>query len=486
MVFDFFQKASDDFGSFLEQKAKDDALALAKFTAGLEKSRDQFGKDLKAIFGGAAGANLDDTVDALEDALLSADIGAATTTTILEDVRAVAEARGEYAEADVTAILRGRMAETLTKAGDGALRKAPAGPTVILVIGANGMGKTTTIGKLAMRLRVEGGQRVLLAACDTFRAAAVGQLDEWAKRAAVDIVVPDAGVESPSAACYKALDVALGVAEVDESFRHSDLADDDGDAPAGPYDVLIVDTSGRLSNNAALNEELKKIRRTIDKRAPGAPHDTLLVVDAAVGRNAVDMARAWQADVGVSGLAVTKLDGTARAGFVVSVVEDLGIPVKLVGVGEALDDLRDFDVDAFLDSLLDVDARSVDDLKQRFAALSSERAARAAAPPPPPPEPVNLLGFDNSPEPARPKQLNDWAAFAGMDGSAAPAPMAQQRPAGGAPLDPFLGAPTPSSAPASRNSSANDFDAFASFGTAPAPKASSPPPFDAFGGGGGF
>ena len=384
MVFDFFQKASDDFGSFLEQKAKDDALALAKFTAGLEKSRDQFGKDLKAIFGGAAGANLDDTVDALEDALLSADIGAATTTTILEDVRAVAEARGEYAEADVTAILRGRMAETLTKAGDGALRKAPAGPTVILVIGANGMGKTTTIGKLAMRLRVEGGQRVLLAACDTFRAAAVGQLDEWAKRAAVDIVVPDAGVESPSAACYKALDVALGVAEVDESFRHSDLADDDGDAPAGPYDVLIVDTSGRLSNNAALNEELKKIRRTIDKRAPGAPHDTLLVVDAAVGRNAVDMARAWQADVGVSGLAVTKLDGTARAGFVVSVVEDLGIPVKLVGVGEALDDLRDFDVDAFLDSLLDVDARSVDDLKQRFAALSSERAARAAAPPPPP------------------------------------------------------------------------------------------------------
>ena len=111
MVFDFFQKASDDFGSFLEQKAKDDALALAKFTAGLEKSRDQFGKDLKAIFGGAAGANLDDTVDALEDALLSADIGAATTTTILEDVRAVAEARGEYAEADVTAILRGRMAE---------------------------------------------------------------------------------------------------------------------------------------------------------------------------------------------------------------------------------------------------------------------------------------------------------------------------------------------------------------------------------------
>jgi len=121
-------------------------------------------------------------------------------------------------------------------------------------------------------------------------------------------------------------------------------------------------------------------------------------------------------------------------------------------------------------------------------ARSAPSVARAAAPPPPPPppEPVNLLGFDNSPEPARPKQLNDWAAFAGMDGSAAPAPMAQQQPGGGAPLDPFFGAPTPSSAPASRNSSANDFDAFASFGTAPAPKASSPPPFDAFGGGGGF
>ena len=387
MVFDFFQKAGDDFGAFLEKKAKEDAEALAKFTSGLEKSRDAFAANLEGIFGGAASKTLEETLGALEDALMSADIGFQTTTTILDDVRRVAEERGESTEADVTAILRGRMAEVLSSGGDPALRRPKEGLAVILVIGANGMGKTTTIGKLATRLRKEAGAKVLLGACDTFRAAAVGQLDEWAKRAEVDIVIPDEGVPSPAAACYKALDVALGEAPIAPETAHGssrDGDDDDDENEKRPYDVLIVDTSGRLSNNAGLTEELKKIRRTISKRlGDDAPHECLLVVDAAVGRNAVDMARTWQADVGISGLAVTKLDGTSRAGFVVSVVSDLAIPVKLVGVGEGLDDLRDFDVDNFLDSLLDVDAQNVDALKQRFATLSAERdAARNAAPAP--------------------------------------------------------------------------------------------------------
>ena len=159
---------------------------------------------------------------------------------------------------------------------------------------------------------------------------------------------------SPAAAAYKACDVAL----------------------EGDYDVVIVDTSGRLVNNRALTAELDKIRRTLEKKIPGAPHESLLVVDAAVGRNALDQARGWQQDVGVTGLAVTKLDGTARAGFVVSVVQDLGIPVKLVGVGETLDDLRDFEGERFVDALLDVN--DADDLRERFARIAAERAAAPA------------------------------------------------------------------------------------------------------------
>jgi fused signal recognition particle receptor len=345
-----FEQAGQAASKFFEERARQDSLALAKFTEGLEKSRMNFLSDLRGIFD-SKGATLDETLEKLEDALLSADIGATTTDQILEDVKAVAQESGEYEEQDVTAILRGRMAAALDAGGPAALTSAEQGPTVILVLGANGMGKTTTIGKLASRLRRETGQKVLLAACDTFRAAAVEQLQEWARRAEVDIVVPDAGIESPAAAAYKACDACL----------------------AGDYDVLIVDTSGRLVNNVALTKELDKIRRTLEKKIPGAPHESLLVVDAAVGRNALDQARGWQKDVGVTGLAVTKLDGTARAGFVVSVVQDLGIPVKLVGVGETLDDLRDFEGDKFVDALLDVS--DADDLRARFAKISAERAA---------------------------------------------------------------------------------------------------------------
>jgi fused signal recognition particle receptor len=345
-----FEQAGQAASKFFEERARQDSLALAKFTEGLEKSRMNFLSDLRGIFD-SKGATLDETLEKLEDALLSADIGATTTDQILEDVKAVAQESGEYEEQDVTAILRGRMAAALDTGGPAALTSAEQGPTVILVLGANGMGKTTTIGKLASRLRRETGQKVLLAACDTFRAAAVEQLQEWARRAEVDIVVPDAGIESPAAAAYKACDACL----------------------AGDYDVLIVDTSGRLVNNVALTKELDKIRRTLEKKIPGAPHESLLVVDAAVGRNALDQARGWQKDVGVTGLAVTKLDGTARAGFVVSVVQDLGIPVKLVGVGETLDDLRDFEGDKFVDALLDVS--DADDLRARFAKISAERAA---------------------------------------------------------------------------------------------------------------
>ena len=177
-----FEQAADAASKFFEERARQDSLALAKFTEGLEKSRQNFLSDLRGIFD-VKGASLDQTLEKLEDALLSADIGATTTDQILDDVKAVAQAQGDYTEQDVTAILRGRMAEALMKGGPSSLTSSETGPTVILVLGANGMGKTTTIGKLARRLRAETGQKVLLAACDTFRAAAVADWPAGAKKA---------------------------------------------------------------------------------------------------------------------------------------------------------------------------------------------------------------------------------------------------------------------------------------------------------------
>jgi signal recognition particle GTPase len=194
------------------------------------------------------------------------------------------------------------------------------------------MGKTTTIGKLAHRLRTEGNQTVLMAACDTFRAGAVEQLQQWADRAEVDMVGPTEKAKTPSAVLYSALDKAV----------------------AEKYNTVLVDTSGRLSNNEALTAELAKMKRVIQKRLSNekdeegkpimnqsVPHETLLVLDAAQGRMALDSARVWNQDIGLTGLILTKLDGSARGGSVVAVSRDLKLPVKLIGVGEGIDDLRD-------------------------------------------------------------------------------------------------------------------------------------------------
>ena len=207
------------------------------------------------------------------------------------------------------------------------------------------MGKTTTIGKLAARLRIEGGQKVLVAACDTFRAGAVEQLEMWATRAEVDCYSPNEQQKTPAAVLYGSLDQALD----------------------GNYDTLIVDTSGRLSNNDALTAELAKMKRVIQKQLSvendadnkpipnmNVPHETLLVIDAAQGRMALDSAKQWEKEIGLTGLVLTKLDGSARGGSVVAVSRELGLPVKLIGVGEGIDDLRDFDPASFVDGLLGI------------------------------------------------------------------------------------------------------------------------------------
>lgn len=317
-LFDMVRQNLEDVADLIEQKKQEDIQTMMQFQAGLGKSRDQF---LSSVLG------LKNT-DELEEALLLADLGYDATEAILADVKRYGT------EKELKSIIRNRLLKILDDGGDRALKVAEEGPTVISVIGSNGMGKTTTIGKLANRLKL-ADKKVLVAACDTFRAAAVDQLAQWTERAEVDLFEGTPGTTQPSAVAFQAMDKAL----------------------REDYDVVLVDTSGRLSNNQALTEELKKIQRTLTKKIPAAPHETLLVVDAAVGRNAIDQARTWKEQCGVTGVVVTKLDGTSRAGFCVSVVQDLQLPVKLVGLGEQIADLKDFDPSAFVDSLLDVDSK---------------------------------------------------------------------------------------------------------------------------------
>ncbi|EED87323.1 signal recognition particle alpha, partial [Thalassiosira pseudonana CCMP1335] len=286
--------------------------------------------------GDGKGGNL---LDQLEDTLLQADLGMATTDDVLEEARFLREESTEiFSRDDIKALLRGKLLEAL-----GPSTNNPTPLTIHFIMGANGMGKTTTIGKLAHRLKTESGQKVLLAACDTFRAGAVAQLEQWADRAQVDCFSPNESTNGPSAVLFGALDKAI----------------------KEDYNVLLVDTSGRLSNNDALTAELVKMKRVIQKRMStkfdsavkpipneSVPHETLLVIDAAQGRMALDSAKQWDKEVGLSGLILTKLDGSAKGGSVVAVSRELGLPVKLVGVGEGLEDLRDFEPESFVDGLL--------------------------------------------------------------------------------------------------------------------------------------
>ena len=321
-----FEQAADAASKFFEERARQDSLALAKFTEGLEKSRQNFLSDLRGIFD-VKGASLDQTLEKLEDALLSADIGATTTDQILDDVKAVAQAQGDYTEQDVTAILRGRMAEALMKGGPSSLTSAAAGPTVILVLGANGMGKTTTIGKLASMYK-EQGKEVLLAAGDTFRAAAVMQLEVWGRRTGCDVVKGKDRAD-PGSVIFDAVKKGVEIGA----------------------DVVICDTAGRLHTKTPLMEELKKVGRTAEK-ALGRPADeVLLVLDATTGQNAIQQAELFKDALEVSGIALTKLDGTAKGGVILGIVDQHRVPVRYVGIGERVEDLREFQPGSFVEAL---------------------------------------------------------------------------------------------------------------------------------------
>jgi fused signal recognition particle receptor len=286
--------------------------------------RDSLGKSRRALGEQLAITSFDPADDSswerLEEALVAADVGVPATAELVQRL----EARGDAV--DLAAGLQEEIAALL---GEPARFELRSRPSVVLVVGVNGTGKTTTIGKLASKL-AEHGRSVLVAAADTFRAAAEEQLEIWAGRAGADFVGSERGGD-PAAVAYDAIEAAQ----------------------ARGRDIVVVDTAGRLHTQANLMEELAKVRRVIAQRLAGAPHETLLVIDATTGQNGLQQARLFGQAVDVTGVALTKLDGSAKGGIAVAIAHELGLPVKLIGIGESLDDLRPFDPGDFARALVE-------------------------------------------------------------------------------------------------------------------------------------
>lgn len=291
---------------------------------GLSKTRSAIGGALRKLIG--VGRAIDrNFLDQLEETLLAADIGVAKTEEILGELQKRYKA-GEIAKGeDLLAYLKQTLREELS-IPDNEL-PLDKKPYVVLVVGVNGAGKTTTIAKLAKRYK-DQGKSVLIAAGDTYRAAAIEQLQIWADRVGVDLIKSQTGGDA-AAVAFDA--VAAGIA------RGSDL--------------VLIDTAGRLHNKDHLMRELEKVRRVMQKRLPEAPHATLLVLDATAGQNAVQQAKVFKDSMGVTGLVLTKLDGTAKGGAIIQVRRELGLPVRFIGVGEGVDDLQPFDPDAFVEAI---------------------------------------------------------------------------------------------------------------------------------------
>ena len=293
--------------------------------AGLEKTKNNFVKKVETIVIGYAEID-DDFLDDLEATMLTGDLGPKTTTYLMKEIRRGVTEGIINNTKEVMPFMEERITEML-----GAQEEALGlhKPEVILVVGVNGVGKTTTIAKLA-HYYAEQGKKVIIAAGDTFRAAASEQLSIWADRVGVSIVKHKEGAD-PAAVVFDACASAI----------------------AKEADLVIVDTAGRLHTKINLMEELKKIGRVADKQIPGAPHQTLLVLDGTTGQNAVNQAKLFGEAVPVTGIVVTKLDGTAKGGVVISIKEELGVPVRWIGVGEKMDDLRPFNAKEFANALFD-------------------------------------------------------------------------------------------------------------------------------------
>ena len=297
---------------------------FSKISEGLKKTRDSLGQLFDGVFSG--GSVNDELFDDLEEALVLGDTGASTAAAICEELRKRVKKDGVTDPEKVREMLAEVIAEMLRGGQELNLESKPA---IIMVIGVNGAGKTTTIGKLAKRFEDEG-KKVVVAAADTFRAAAIEQLEVWAQRSGAEIIKHSEGSD-PAAVVFDA--IAAGKA------RHAD--------------IIICDTAGRLHNKKGLMDELAKIGRIIEREAAGSSIETLLVLDATTGQNALNQAREFGAACGITGIVLTKLDGTARGGVVIGIKQELGIPIKFIGVGEQADDLQPFDPDAFAKALFE-------------------------------------------------------------------------------------------------------------------------------------
>jgi fused signal recognition particle receptor len=308
----------------VDKPVRADAAALAP---GLARTRAGWVSRLGQLFVGRKQID-QELVNDIEKVLLTADIGVRTSGKLLEELRGSLGKRDLQEPAAVWAFLRRRTAEILS-VGARALDLDAARPFVVLVIGVNGSGKTTTIGKLAAKLKAQG-RSVMLSAGDTFRAGAAEQLEVWGQRVGVPVVRGKEGAD-PSSVTFEAIKRAN----------------------AEKVDVVIADTAGRLHTKTNLMEELQKVRRVIGKAQPGAPHETWLVIDATNGQNAIAQAEMFTQAMAVTGIVLTKLDGTAKGGVILGIADQLRIPVRYVGIGERVEDLRDFDPEAFTEALLD-------------------------------------------------------------------------------------------------------------------------------------
>ncbi|HEX9829941.1 MAG TPA: signal recognition particle-docking protein FtsY [Bacteroidota bacterium] len=304
-----------------------------KLKAGLAKTRESLFAKVSQLVSGKSSIDAE-TLDRLEEILLSSDVGVGTTTAILESIKRRVKAETYESAEHLQTLLKDEIAKVLHVNGKeeaGEIAEPPASkPWVVMVVGVNGVGKTTTIGKLAYNYS-KAGYKVIIGAADTFRAAANEQLEIWAQRAGVDIIQQQHGAD-PASVAFDTL----------------------GSALARGADIVIVDTAGRLHTKTNLMDELKKIKRVMEKRLPGAPQEVLLVIDASTGQNALQQAKLFNEAVGLTGIAITKLDGTAKGGIVLAVSSELKIPVKYIGVGEQIDDLQPFRKREFVEALFGV------------------------------------------------------------------------------------------------------------------------------------
>jgi len=301
---------------------------LEKLKSGVQKTREGLVSRIEDVVSGRKVIDAD-LLEELEYTLISADIGVATTNEILERIRERVDRKQVGDSSELRGLIREYLLEVL-QTNDRPLAYVENPPAVIMLVGVNGAGKTTTIGKLANHLKSEG-RSVLLCAADTFRAAAIEQLEVWGERTGIQVIRQNTGSD-PSAVMFDALSAAK----------------------ARNTDYVIIDTAGRLQTKTNLMAELEKMRRTASRVIPDAPHEVLLVLDATTGQNGLEQARRFTESSGVTGIVLTKLDGTAKGGVVVAIARELGLPIRFIGVGEKIDDLLPFDPERFIDSLFAV------------------------------------------------------------------------------------------------------------------------------------